>query len=169
MQLFPSKLKLIVTSRDKSDIQVEFETIPHVRLPMLTGSNVTEETTSDIKLYIHDKFLEIVKEHWFTLGWPGSDIEEELAKHASRIFIWTVTAVAHIKERLSNASTACSAVLSSTEMSFDSIINHSSISYLELITMRRLASLTDKVAARDVSASTSMTVTVPWQDHASSS
>ena len=96
-QLLPSKFKLIVTSRVESDIRDAFDSILHVPLEILTGSKVTEESTSDIRLYIQDELRNIAKDSWLGSDWPGSDVVNDLANRASGIFIWAVTALNYIK------------------------------------------------------------------------
>ena len=99
----PREFKLIVTSRDEIDIRDEFETIPHKTLEIKTGSDVTEESTSDISLYIQDAFKRIKRKNRFRIpplptDWPEVEIEKELAERAGGVFIWAVTALEFIEQ-----------------------------------------------------------------------
>ena len=99
----PRGFKLIVTSRDEIDIRDEFETIPHKILEIKTGSDVTEESTSDISLYIQDAFKRIKRKHRFRIpplptDWPEIHVEKELAERAGGVFIWAVTALEFIEQ-----------------------------------------------------------------------
>ena len=97
----PREFKLIVTSRDESDILDAFKSIPHKKIEMKIGSEVSKESTSDIRLYIKHAFENIVgtpRTPLLPTGWPGSDIENELAQCAGGVFIWAVTALKFIEE-----------------------------------------------------------------------
>ena len=57
----PQEFKLIVMSRDESDILDAFKSIPHKKIEMKTGWEVSEELTSDICQYIQDTFKKITR------------------------------------------------------------------------------------------------------------
>ncbi|OCH86524.1 WD40 repeat-like protein, partial [Obba rivulosa] len=98
--------KLIVTSRFEHDIGHSFSTIPHQSLSIDTGSAVTLESTGDIQRYMEDRFRNITRSRSdLPKDWPGADVVDELATHASGIFIWAATALNYVeikpgKERL---------------------------------------------------------------------
>ncbi|OCH92380.1 WD40 repeat-like protein [Obba rivulosa] len=98
--------KLIVTSRFEHDIGHSFSTIPHQSLSIDTGNAVTPESTGDIQRYIEDRFRNITRGRSnLPKDWPGADVVDELATHASGIFIWAATALNYVeikpgKERL---------------------------------------------------------------------
>ncbi|THH13419.1 hypothetical protein EW146_g6789, partial [Bondarzewia mesenterica] len=86
--------KLIVTSRAEGDIMQALEAITHL-IELAAGDRVNEQSSKDIRLYIENRFSEIVQRYprALSMSWPGSDNCAKLTARAAGLFIWAKTAL----------------------------------------------------------------------------
>jgi hypothetical protein len=92
----PKKFKLIVTSRDESDIGDAFLQMSHHFIELFAGQRVTKNS-NDIRLFLQDRFSSI-SASWHSLPaeWPSLAIIDELTTKAEGLFIWAMTVVEFI-------------------------------------------------------------------------
>jgi hypothetical protein len=95
----PKKFKLIVTSRDESDIGDAFLQIDHRSLEIFAGQRVTSTSSNDIRRFLQDRFSSI-SARWQSLPveWPAPGIIDDLATKAEGLFIWAKTVIEFIGE-----------------------------------------------------------------------
>jgi hypothetical protein len=95
----PKKFKLIVTSRDESDISDAFLQINHHYIEIFAGERVTMTSSSDIRVFLQDHFSSI-SARWQSLPteWPEPGIIDELTTKAEGLFIWAKTMIEFIGE-----------------------------------------------------------------------
>jgi KaiC/GvpD/RAD55 family RecA-like ATPase len=93
----PKKFKLIVTSREESDIERIFKEIrPHsIAIPM----DPLGTSFKDIKKFLEHLFTSITVQHEsLDRGWPGPESINLLAKKAGGLFLWAKTVVKFIDQ-----------------------------------------------------------------------
>jgi hypothetical protein len=92
----PSQFKMIVTGREEVDIINVL--LPQSRqLKLLTGDQVQENSTTDIRLFLQQSFSRMnVTEQG---PWPAAEKINFLAEHAAGLFIWAKTAVDFIAQK----------------------------------------------------------------------
>ncbi|KAG8780670.1 hypothetical protein FRC15_009348 [Serendipita sp. 397] len=91
----PRNFKLIVTSREESDITRLFSrTQPHT-IELSTGEKTDAQSKEDIQSFLRIEFQTIAERYPESLSadWPGSKIIEDLAVKAGGLFIWASTAI----------------------------------------------------------------------------
>ncbi|KAG8866486.1 hypothetical protein FRC20_008413 [Serendipita sp. 405] len=91
----PRNFKLIVTSREESDIARLFSrTQPHT-IELSTGEKTDMQSKEDIQSFLRIEFQTITERYPESLSadWPGSKIIEDLAVKAGGLFIWASTAI----------------------------------------------------------------------------
>jgi NACHT domain len=97
----PIRFKLIVTSRDESDIaQLFSKTKPH-SIEISAGQVVETQSSQDIRTFITGQLQEQVVDRYedsLPADWPGSQILDDLADKAAGLFIWAQTVVKFISE-----------------------------------------------------------------------
>jgi hypothetical protein len=95
----PKNFKLIVTSRDESDIGDSFLEIDHYSIELFAGHRVTKTSSNDIRLFLQDRFSSI-SARWRSLPveWPEPGIIDDLTTKAEGLFIWAKTVIEFIGE-----------------------------------------------------------------------
>jgi hypothetical protein len=95
----PKKFKLLVTSRDESDIDDAFSQMNHHSIEVLAGQRVTKTSSNDIRLFLQDRFSSI-SARWKSLPaeWPDPGIIDDLTTKAGGLFIWARTVIEFISE-----------------------------------------------------------------------
>ncbi|KAJ6566163.1 hypothetical protein B0H19DRAFT_707208 [Mycena capillaripes] len=97
----PRALKILIASRPEPHIREVFEE------PFINQLHRTLKITpsfSDIKIYLHDAFSRIHREHRVTMGgvptpWPSSDILDVLAEKSSGYFIYASTVIKFVDDK----------------------------------------------------------------------
>jgi hypothetical protein len=97
----PKKFKLLVTSREESDIERVLSSIS-VSIDIPSGYSLTEnpdtkaslEASSDIRTFLEGRFQDIRKRcSSLPSDWPGTMIISEMVCRAAGIFMWATTAM----------------------------------------------------------------------------
>ncbi|KIM24258.1 hypothetical protein M408DRAFT_243234 [Serendipita vermifera MAFF 305830] len=90
----PRRFKLIVTSRQESDIEQLFSTVFHHPIEILAGENVNSFSSSDIRTFlVHELRQLVARDPSLPLGWPGERPVSWLVDHARGLFIWIKTVI----------------------------------------------------------------------------
>ncbi|KAG6907003.1 hypothetical protein DXG01_010996 [Tephrocybe rancida] len=96
--------KIIISSRPETEILRRFKESTHRQhLKQLQIRTDDEHLLQDINIFLEHRLEEIAKRHLrpsLASSWPGSDNLEQLARGASGLFIWAVTACNYIDARL---------------------------------------------------------------------
>jgi NACHT domain len=95
----PGRFKLIVTSRDESDIARVFSKTNHHPIEISAGQVVQAQSSQDIRAFITSQLQERVVgqyEDSLPADWPGPRILDDLADKAAGLFIWAQTVVKFI-------------------------------------------------------------------------
>jgi hypothetical protein len=95
----PGQFKLIVTSRDESDIMRAFSRTKHHPIEISAGQMVEAQSSQDIRKFITNQLQERVVDQYedsLPPNWPGPRIIENLADKAAGLFIWAQTVVKFI-------------------------------------------------------------------------
>jgi NACHT domain len=90
----PGRFKLMVTSRDESDIARVFSKTKHYPIEISAGQRVEAQSSQDIQTFITSQLQELVVDQYedtLPPGWPGPQIVEDLADKAAGLFIWAQT------------------------------------------------------------------------------
>lgn len=95
---FPTKLKIIVTSRKEDSIEHCLRSISHV-LEIPTSSNISQQPLNDTRQFLHKRFHEIASGASLSANWPGDDIVEHLAHRSGGIFEWSKVATEFVADR----------------------------------------------------------------------
>lgn len=91
----PATIKIVVTSRDESDIRRALLGINQpIEIPV--GINTSQQSFEDIFKFLHSQFVDIANEYPSLNGWPGSDVVQDLANRASGLFLWAKTVMRFI-------------------------------------------------------------------------
>jgi NACHT domain len=103
----PLKFKLIVTSRDESDIMGIFLRTSHHPIEISAGRTVEAQSSEDIQTFLTHRFQQIALQHPGSLSpdWPGPAVIIQMASTAAGLFIWAETVIRFVnlgqpKERL---------------------------------------------------------------------
>jgi hypothetical protein len=93
----PKKFKLIVTSRNETDIDDAFLEIPHYPIEIPSSGAVV---LSDIHHFLQVRLHSIATRYRKSLpsGWPESSVIDELTRKAQGLFIWAETVVKFISK-----------------------------------------------------------------------
>ncbi|KAG6875852.1 hypothetical protein C0993_007103 [Termitomyces sp. T159_Od127] len=93
-------VKVFISSRTDDDIQTQFAgSTNHVRTLYL--DNEHPSSISDVTLYLRRRIAQIVLDYDLDWDqWPGDEGFSLLAKHASGLFIWAVTAVKFFRQEI---------------------------------------------------------------------
>ena len=93
--VLPSFIRIMVVSREESDIQRALGSHPHLRKYPL---DIDSATNNDVLEYIRHRLVEIRINHPY-LGdyWPSDDKISSLAKGAGGLFIWASTACLYLE------------------------------------------------------------------------
>jgi hypothetical protein len=97
----PGRFKLIVTSRDESDIARVFSKTKHHHIEISAGQMVEAQSSQDVRTLITHQLQELVVDQYedsLPADWPGPRIVKELADKAAGLFIWAQTVVKFISE-----------------------------------------------------------------------
>ena len=90
----PGRVKLIVTSRRESDIELLFSTVPHHALEIFAGQKVDSVSSEDIKALLKHELQQIAIQYpSLPLDWPGEHTIERLSDRAAGLFIWVKTII----------------------------------------------------------------------------
>ncbi|KAG6915427.1 hypothetical protein DXG01_011515 [Tephrocybe rancida] len=96
--------KIIISSRPETEILRRFKESTHgQQLKQLQIRTDDENSLQDINIFLEYRLKEIAKRHLppsLASSWPGSENFEQLARGASGLFIWAVTACNYIDARL---------------------------------------------------------------------
>ncbi|KIM25035.1 hypothetical protein M408DRAFT_226597 [Serendipita vermifera MAFF 305830] len=87
-----SSFKLLVTSRDESDINQCFSTTSHQLVEIPAGISVEAQTSVDIATFLEYRFQKIARKYpkSLSLDWPGRQVIQELTAMAQGLFIWVI-------------------------------------------------------------------------------
>lgn len=94
----PPFIKILITSRDESDIRDAFCSKDHILEKQLNIDD--SETTADVSKFFHHQFLDISKGVYgkkLPVPWPRPDIVMELEHRAGGLFIWAATVCKFVK------------------------------------------------------------------------
>ncbi|KLO14925.1 WD40 repeat-like protein [Schizopora paradoxa] len=91
----PPNFKLLVTSRDESDIRERLRKVS-VPIAVETGNDVSEESTSDIRHFFQTRFKAM---NVSDPSWPGVEVVDQLTKYAAGLFVWANTVVDFVGQR----------------------------------------------------------------------
>jgi hypothetical protein len=93
----PKKFKLIVTSRNETDIDDAFLEMPHYPIGVPSSGAVV---LSDIHYFLQVRLHSIATRYRKSLpsGWPESSVIDELTRKAQGLFIWAETVVKFISK-----------------------------------------------------------------------
>ncbi|GJJ13058.1 hypothetical protein Clacol_007307 [Clathrus columnatus] len=89
-QSLPSVFKLIITSRDETDIHKAMEDISD-SIGLLTGEEADEDSIHDVQIFLRKGFNDIEIQ-------PGESDIEKLTAYASGLFIWAKTVIDFVEE-----------------------------------------------------------------------
>jgi hypothetical protein len=93
----PNKFKLVVTSRDETDIEQTFNTTIHVALLVSMG-DADIHPSNDIRTYFKREFRRIVSDDKsLSDEWPGESTIDSLTERAAGLFIWAKTVIRFIE------------------------------------------------------------------------
>jgi NACHT domain len=95
----PGRFKLIVTSRDESDIARVFSKTKHHPIEISAGQMVQVQSLRDIRTFITGQLQEQVVDQYedsLPADWPGPRVIDDLADKAAGLFIWAQTVVKFI-------------------------------------------------------------------------
>jgi hypothetical protein len=95
----PGRFKLIVTSRNESDIAQVFSGTSHHPIEISAGQTVEAQSSEDIQIFITNQLLKRVVNRYrddLSPDWPGPRIVKDLANKAAGLFIWAQTVVKFI-------------------------------------------------------------------------
>jgi hypothetical protein len=92
----PSNCRLVVTSRDETDIRSALSEIS-TEVVLRAGSNVDQESMADARRYIQWR-LETHGQGESISGWPSPAEVKALGEQAAGLFIWATTACDYIVE-----------------------------------------------------------------------
>ncbi|KAG9054182.1 hypothetical protein FS842_005878 [Serendipita sp. 407] len=93
----PSNFKLIVTSREESDIARLFAQTQPKTIELLAGDSTDHQSTLDIRTFLASEFRDVVVGYeTLPADWPSSGVIEKLAVRAGGLFIWASTVVKFI-------------------------------------------------------------------------
>ncbi|KAG6915428.1 hypothetical protein DXG01_011516 [Tephrocybe rancida] len=96
--------KVIISSRPEGEILRQFrDSSPRQHLKQLEIQTNDERSLHDINIFLEHRLKEIAKRHLppsLASLWPGSENFEQLARGASGLFIWAVTACNYVDARL---------------------------------------------------------------------
>jgi hypothetical protein len=98
----PKTFKLIITSRNHSDIQQSLSSVSqHIQLATGDDVSLDSETFRDLSWFFSESFKGIVARRSQSLepDWPGSAKIMELTKYAAGLFIWADTALQFIGQK----------------------------------------------------------------------
>ena len=84
----PPFIKILVTSRDESDICQTFSGKPRVIEKPL---HIDLDTSGDVSKYLHHRFQEMTSTMMDDEPWPTDDAFDKLEQHAGGLFIWAST------------------------------------------------------------------------------
>lgn len=92
----PKKFKLVVTSRDVSDVRKSLASSSH-QIGLLTGDLVDSQTSKDIEFFLKEEFKYIAEDyHTLKRSWPEATKIKQLAQKAAGLFIWAETIIKFI-------------------------------------------------------------------------
>jgi hypothetical protein len=97
----PGWFKLIVTSRDESDIARVFSRTKHHHIEISAGQMADAQSSQDIRTFLTNELQERVVDQYedsLPADWPGPRIVDDLADKAAGLFIWAQTVIKFISE-----------------------------------------------------------------------
>jgi hypothetical protein len=91
----PGRFKLIVTSREESDIAKGFSGMSHYPIDLSAGLTVEGQSSVDIRAFLTRRFQQVVYQYKDLLSpdWPGPQVIEELVDKSAGLFILAKTTV----------------------------------------------------------------------------
>jgi len=94
----PFRSKLIVTSREESDIASIFLRTSHHPIEISAGKTVEAQSSEDIQTFLTHRFEQIAVRYPRSLSpnWPGAQIIGQMAGKAAGLFIWAETTIRFI-------------------------------------------------------------------------
>lgn len=96
MAKLPHNIRIIITSRDSSDIRMAMNRIPRSSKEELE-LRIGEEGSSDISIYVQQRMLEVAQCHQLPEDWLDVAKQQALVNHAEGLFKWAQTACDMIK------------------------------------------------------------------------
>jgi NACHT domain len=97
----PGRFKLVVTSRDESDIARVFSRTKHDPIKISAGQMVEAQSSQDIRTFVMNQLQERVLDQYddaLPSNWPGPQIVDDLVVKAAGLFIWAQTVVTFISK-----------------------------------------------------------------------
>ncbi len=92
----PGVFRLIVTSRNFSDIHMALDAVSH-HINLTTGDDVSDDSKNDIRVFFTKKFEWMRKKHpSLPSDWPSGEDMQELTAFAAGQFIWADMVVSYI-------------------------------------------------------------------------
>ena len=94
----PSNCKLIVTSREESDIAMVLAPNLPYTIDLLVGDAMADHSKRDIHAFLREELRTIAGRYSASpTEWPGTEVIESLAIKANGLFIWASTVVQYVR------------------------------------------------------------------------